>query len=91
MRRRRKPAPDPLASLPAELAEFDCKEWARPGEVPDERGFDTGNVKGGWDYHHARRRYSDALNSWFDQHPDASFLEWLRAKEYRARGRAYPG
>jgi hypothetical protein len=73
--------------MPAELAEFDPREWAAPGEEPDAHGFDTGNTVGGWDHDRAQKRYHAALRAWFDAHPGADWIEWLKAKEYRARGR----
>jgi len=75
MARHRHPGADPLASMPAGLAEFDPEEWALVGEELD--------------YERCHRRYTDALLAWFAEHPDASFLTWIRAK--RARRRAAGG
>ena len=70
--------------MPAELQEFDAKEWAAPGEQPDEalwmsRWGDDGT------YHRCQRRYGDALKAWFDAHPDASFIDWINTKRARRR------
>jgi hypothetical protein len=68
---RRRPAGDPYAEMPAELAEFDPLEWARPGETPEADGFQSGNWQGTWDHYHCHDRYTKALIAWFDEHPEA--------------------
>jgi len=77
---------DPLESMPAELAEFDAKEWAAPGEYPDEAAWMSQNPgQGGADWSRCRCRYSDALHAWFAEHPEASFLVWVNTKRARRR------
>jgi hypothetical protein len=88
MARHRRAGADPLASMPAELAEFDPKEWALPGEHPDYERW-ASREWDGWVYDRCHRRYTDALMAWFAEHPEASFLIWIRAK--RARRRAAGG
>ena len=80
---RRRPADDPYAEMPAELAEFDAREWATPGETPDGNAFAAGNWDSTCDYYRCHDRYTGALIAWFDEHPDAGFIEFLR--ERRAR------
>lgn len=80
---RRRPAGDPYAEMPAELAEFDAREWAAPGETPDGNAFAGGDWDSTWDYYHCHDRYTTALIAWFDAHPEAGFIEFLR--ERRAR------
>jgi hypothetical protein len=79
----RRPAGDPYAEMPAELAVFDAREWALPGETPEAGGFQSGNWQSTWDHYHCHDRYTKALIEWFDGHPDADFIEFLR--ERRAR------
>jgi hypothetical protein len=87
MARWRRDGPDPLASMPAAIAEFDAKEWAAPGETPDGNGFSRGDWASTWDYYRAHGRYCEAMVAWFDAHPDADFLDWLRGKRVRRRER----
>jgi hypothetical protein len=68
--------------MPAALREFDAREWAAPGEVPD-RDDTVMPQQGIWDYHRCWLRYSGAFDAWFDAHPEATALEFLR--ERRAR------
>jgi hypothetical protein len=78
----RRRAGDPYAEMPAALRVFDPLEWAAPGEVPDENDV-VMPQKGIWDYHHCWLRYSAAFSAWFDDHPEADVIEFLR--ERRAR------
>jgi hypothetical protein len=82
---RKPPSVDPLASMPAELAEFDAREWALPGEFPDGEGHMRGDWQATWDYIHCHRRYCDATTAWFAAHPDANFLDWINSKRARRR------
>jgi len=84
---RRRPAGDPYAEMPAELAEFDAREWAAPGETPDGNAFAAGDWDSTWDYYRCHDRYTTALIAWFDAHPEAGFIEFLRERRAR-RGHA---
>jgi hypothetical protein len=83
---RRRPEGDPYAEMPAELAEFDAREWAAPGETPDGNAFAAGDWDSTWDYYRCHDRYTGALIAWFDGHPDADFIEFLRERRARRRG-----
>lgn len=87
-RHRRRGALPPWAAMPAELQDFDPKEWALEGETPDADAWRSGDWSSTWDYHHCHRRYTSAMTAWFDAHPEASFLEWINTK--RARRIAQP-
>jgi hypothetical protein len=69
--------------MPAELAGFDAREWAAPGETPDGNAHAAGDWASTWDYFRCHDRYTTALIAWFDAHPEADFIEFLR--ERRAR------
>jgi hypothetical protein len=71
---------DPLEDMPAELCEFDPREWAVPGEEPD---YDRWRSLAGDDDCRCHRRYTDAPTAWFRAHPDANFLDWIRARRAR--------
>jgi hypothetical protein len=77
---RRRPTGDPYAEMPAELREFDALEWAAPGETPDGNAFASGDWDSTWDYHRCHGRYTKALIAWFDEHPAAAFIEFLRER-----------
>jgi hypothetical protein len=77
---RRRPTGDPCAEMPAELREFDALEWAAPGETPDGNAFASGDWDSTWDYHRCHGRYTKALIAWFDEHPAADFIEFLRER-----------
>jgi hypothetical protein len=70
--------------MPAELRDFDPREWAAPGEEPDEAawpGFpDDDWYRREFDRIHCHQRYTAELIAWFDAHPDADFLEWINGK-----------
>jgi hypothetical protein len=87
--RRRRQRGDPLADFPAELSEFDAKEWAAPGEDPSEADWSSqhGDPVRSSDWYRCRQRYSAALHAWFDGHPDADFLTWIQARRERRRAR----
>jgi hypothetical protein len=83
---RKRPARDPLTLLPAELDEFDPREWTGPGEDPSYEAWHVlgpGGSQQATDYWACRQRYSAALHGWFDAHPEASFLTWIRGKRAR--------
>jgi hypothetical protein len=73
--------------MPAELAVFDMKEWAAPGERPAPDGFRAGDWDATWDYHRAHNRYCAAMVAWFDAHPEADCIEFLQRQERAARAR----
>lgn len=84
MRRRRVPGPRPWEAMPAELQDFDAREWAAPGEEPSEAAWMSCEPgESGADYFRCRTRYSEALHAWFGEHPEASFLEWINTKRAR--------
>lgn len=88
MRRRRARVADPLAAMPAELDEFDPREWAAPGEDPSEAEWLRGagrDQRRSDDYRRCYERHSTALHAWFGEHPGASFLDWIRGKRARRR------
>jgi len=65
--------------MPAELRVFGPLEWAEPGERPDAGGHARGDWDATWDYYRCHERYTGALLAWFDDHPDADIIEFLRA------------
>jgi len=80
--KRRRARGDPLASIPAELDEFDPREWAAPGEDPD---YATWHAVGpadrrGMDYYACSQWHQRALLAWFDAHPQADFLTWINRR-----------
>jgi hypothetical protein len=79
----RKREADPYAGMPAELAAFDAREWAAPGETPDGNAHMAGDWESTWAYYRCHDRYTEALIAWFDANPEADFIEFLR--ERRAR------
>jgi hypothetical protein len=86
----RRPRPSPLATMPAELRDYDPREWARPGEDPTGGWPGTANASPA-DYQRmedrsrCHQRYSAALHAWFTAHPDADFIEWINTKRARRR------
>jgi hypothetical protein len=72
--------------MPAELDEFDAREWALPGEEPDEAAWMSLTPgEAGADWYRCSRRHGAALVAWFDAHPEADFLDWIRGKRARRR------